>query len=169
MSGFFSRCKYLSRKFFWPHLLLGMIAASLGMPANSEINSDPSPVHPGTARVVGNFVFEPLQRICETARRPNVAVDHWHQHAMRVVFRHFSFSIPQTRTPTAQHKLLTLFLQRMTMLQWLSTQIITLYPDRTALIPLNYSLKQVLFISFFTALWLAIVQGIRAGPHAQFI
>ncbi|MBE5251279.1 secA regulator SecM [Mixta sp. Marseille-Q2057] len=98
--GILLRWRQLGRRYFWPHLLLGMVAASLGLPASAQ-NSDlnVSSDSPASSLFIGNAArFDHLIRLQEAARRPNFTVDYWHQHAIRTVIRHLSFTL----TPQAQ-------------------------------------------------------------------
>lgn len=112
MIGIFLRWRLLGRRYFWPHLLLGMVAASFGLPVcaqNAELNA--SSESSSSSLFVGNASrFDHLIRLQETARRPSFTIDYWHQHAIRTVIRHLSFTLtPQAETaetlPLAEHKL----------------------------------------------------------------
>ncbi|WP_239952925.1 secA translation cis-regulator SecM [Pantoea sp. Z09] len=112
MIGIFLRWRQLGRRYFWPHLLLGMVAASFGLPVcaqSAELNA--SSESSSSSLFVGSAArFDQLIRLQETARRPSFTIDYWHQHAIRTVIRHLSFTLtPQAETaealPLAAHKL----------------------------------------------------------------
>ncbi|GAA0475617.1 MULTISPECIES: secA translation cis-regulator SecM [Tatumella] len=165
MIGIFARWRQLGMRYFWPHLLLGMVAASLGLPvANAQVvESGNGTDVPANTLFIGHAArFENLLRIRDTVRRPGLSVDYWHQHAIRVVIRHLSFSLPQLQ-PEAQQQLLPLTVQKIAVLQSLHALLtngrpaVSPSPGRT----LIYTGKLAVFNS---GLWLAGVQGIRAGP-----
>lgn len=166
--GILLRWRQISRRYFWPHLLLGMVAASLGLPAcaqNSELNNTSE--SPTSSLFIGNTArFDHLIRLQEAARRPNFTVDYWHQHAIRTVIRHLSFT--STRHAQVENNdELPLAAQKLALIDSLHAlltvnaalhrvpQIITpSYPDST---PARSSVD-----------WHAKVHGIRAGPSSLF-
>lgn len=98
--GILLRWRQLGRRYFWPHLLLGMVAASFGLPAcaqSSELNA--SSESPASSLFLGSATrFDHLIRLQEASRRPSFSVDYWHQHAIRTVIRHLSFTLaPQAQ------------------------------------------------------------------------
>ncbi|MBS0908810.1 secA translation cis-regulator SecM [Tatumella sp. JGM118] len=168
MIGIFSRWRQLGRRYFWPHLLLGMVAASLGLPVANAQPPESGTVSGKSANTlfVGNAVrFENLIRLRDTARRPGISADYWHQHAIRVVIRHLSFSLPQMQ-PQVRHQLLPLTAQKIAVLQSLHALLTTHHP-----VSQPASAEDV-FVSvqpagFNSGLWLSGVQGIRAGPASS--
>ncbi len=165
MIGLFSRWRQLGMRYFWPHLLLGMVAASLGLPVANAQTLEPGNAAdvPANTLFIGNAVpFENLLRIRSTVRRPGVTVDYWHQHAIRVVIRHLSFSLPQIQ-PETQQQLLPLAVQKIAVLQSLHA-LLTTRPPAGVLIsrPRPESIRHSSV--FNSGLWLAGTQGIRAGP-----
>lgn len=163
MIGIFSRWRQLGRRYFWPHLLLGMVAASLGLPAcaqNSEPKANDSPI---ISLFVGNVVhFDHLIRLQESARRPNFNVDYWHQHAIRTVIRHLSFSM----TPPAQaeaDQAVPLAAQKLALIGSLQALLTSPAQSLTVVEPqrnLRHNEPQILS----SADWQAAIHGIRAGP-----
>ncbi|MBA0037158.1 secA regulator SecM [Pantoea sp. BIGb0393] len=161
--GIFSRWRQLGRRYFWPHLLLGMVAASLGLPAcaqSSEPTANDSPI---SSLFVGNVVqFDHLIRLQESARRPNFNVDYWHQHAIRTVIRHLSFSM----TPPAQaeaDQALPLAAQKLALIGSLQALLTSPAQPLTVVEPqqnLRHSEPQI----HSSADWQAAIHGIRAGP-----
>ena len=163
MIGIFSRWRQLGRRYFWPHLLLGMVAASLGLPAYAQSSEPKANDSPISSLFVGNVVhFDHLIRLQESARRPNFNVDYWHQHAIRTVIRHLSFSM----TPPAQaeaDQAVPLAAQKLALIGSLQALLTSPAQSLTVVEPqqnLRHNEPQILS----SADWQAAIHGIRAGP-----
>ncbi|MDI9220412.1 secA translation cis-regulator SecM [Pantoea sp. EA-12] len=163
MIGIFSRWRQLGRRYFWPHLLLGMVAASLGLPACAQSAEPTATDSPISSLFVGNAVhFDHLIRLQESARRPNFNVDYWHQHAIRTVIRHLSFSM----TPPAEaeaEQAAPLAAQKLALID--SLQALLTSPAQPALALDAQKTPGHHDLSIPTSAdWQAAIHGIRAGP-----
>ncbi|MBP2848457.1 MULTISPECIES: secA translation cis-regulator SecM [Dickeya] len=165
MIGILNRWRQFGRRYFWPHLLLGMVAATLGLPANFAESRDTA-TEPNSASAfsrpnVSYFNLTHLAALKDSRRRSPFSNDFWHQHAIRTVIRHLSFAFtpPATIIEAAEASRLHHHQVLLETLNALLTREAA--PQRiasTELAPTYFS------PSHHTGLWLAQVQGIRAGP-----
>ncbi|ORM73746.1 SecA regulator SecM [Pantoea wallisii] len=164
MIGIFSRWRQLGRRYFWPHLLLGMVAASLGLPACAQsAESSAASDSPVSSLFVGNVVhFDHLIRLQESARRPNFSVDYWHQHAIRTVIRHLSFSMAPSAEAEAEH-VLPFVAQKLALIDSLQA-LLTSPAQPLAMAEPHRNLRHNELAIHTSADWQAAIHGIRAGP-----
>lgn len=168
MIGIFLRWRQLGRRYFWPHILLGMVAASFGMPACAQNSEPASAAEPASSSLfVGRVLqFDYLIRLQETARRPNFSIDYWHQHAIRTVIRHLSFTLSPATEIQPEHQL-PLAAQKLALidsLQALLTVHHQPWPEAT-----TFTAFSAPAVSHTVVGWHAKVHGIRAGPAATLV
>lgn len=173
MIGILNRWRQFGRKYFWPHLLLGMVAASFGVSTNlsqSELSASPSAS--SSLNRLNNIVSSGLTSIAlpQAHRRVSANVDYWQQHALRTVIRHLSFalapqvmsvaSVPEAVARSAEplhvHQQVALLVTLNLLLTHESKPPVIIHQTQQRV--LNYANK------YQAGLWLSQVQGIRAGP-----
>ncbi|WP_033575434.1 secA translation cis-regulator SecM [Dickeya chrysanthemi] len=164
MIGILNRWRQFGRRYFWPHLLLGMVAATLGLPANFTESRDAA-TEPNSAAAISRqnvsyFNLTDLAALKDSRRRSPFSNDFWHQHAIRTVIRHLSFAFtpPVTVIEAADVSRLHHQVLLETLNALLTREVTPQNAVCTDQVP-TYCLP-----SHHTGLWLAQVQGIRAGP-----
>jgi len=168
--GILNRWRQFGRRYFWPHLLLGMVAASLGVPF--MLNSGQEQAHLANTlsspsrQNAFNARFANLSFLKETQRRPSFTVDYWHQHAIRTAIRHLCVAwVPDPLgLPSPLTEMIApLKVQHQVLLTALNG-LLTRESKQPSVI---HSLRQGEYQPYLdhrTGIRLAQVQGIRAGP-----
>ncbi|AVJ16266.1 secA translation cis-regulator SecM [Serratia rhizosphaerae] len=175
MIGILNRWRQFGRRYFWPHLLLGMVAATLGVPQNLTGGPDQAAL-PSTSSSLNrqnsiSHAFSGLALLQEVHRRPNFSVDYWQQHALRTVIRHLSFALaPQVvyarvQESDAEPVEPPLKAAQLALLFTLNT-LLTHEPKPPTIIRDTHHSVHPPLAQHQVGLWLAQVQGIRAGPAA---
>lgn len=162
MIGILNRWRQLGRRYFWPHLLLGMVAAGLGLPHAASDRTTLPETASRSLNISNGVRFDSLALLQESVRRPNFNVDYWHQHAIRTVIRHLSFTLTPANQPTAE-QVMPLEVQKLALLDTLNA-LLTHEARPPTIIRQTTEPQSVAKPRYQTGLWLAQVQGIRAGP-----
>ncbi|MDW5501279.1 secA translation cis-regulator SecM [Pseudomonas lundensis] len=173
MIGILNRWRQFGRRYFWPHLLLGMVAATLGVPTNLSGAPDQAAL-PSTSSSLNrqnsaSGAFNSLALLQEAHRRPTFNVDYWHQHALRTVIRHLSFALaPQAVYARVQASEVEateppLKVAQLALLSTLNALLTHESKPPTIIRDTHHAVLPA-FAQHQTGLWLAQVRGIRAGP-----
>lgn len=162
MIGILNRWRQFGRRYFWPHLLLGMVAASLGLPHASAHDRPTLAETSSRSLNIGTAVRFKSLALLESARRPSFSVDYWHQHAIRTVIRHLSFTLTPSVSPIAEETQ-PLEAHKLALLDTLNALLT--HEAKPPVIIRTTAQRQVEAVPRHqTGLWLAQVHGIRAGP-----
>ncbi|WP_127959506.1 secA translation cis-regulator SecM [Serratia microhaemolytica] len=173
MIGILNRWRQFGRRYFWPHLLLGMVAATLGAPqslASSDQSALSSTSSSLNSHTVTDNAIDHLALWQGCYRRPTNNIDYWQQHALRTVIRHLSFSLAPQAVSNGGQNALSNTEQRLQMAQLalISTlnALLTHHPKLAVTVSPRPLFRSEIGLSHHTGLWLAQVQGIRAGPSS---
>ncbi|KAA9002594.1 secA regulator SecM [Affinibrenneria salicis] len=166
MIGILNRWRQFGRRYFWPHLLLGMVAASLGLPACLTDSQNQTSLSSTVSGPAGRHPVNltALVSLKEGHRRA-FSVDYWHQHAIRTVIRHLSFALSTPQTASAPAAATQLAADHHLVLLDTLNALLTHESKPPAIIRRTERAVPPAFLSHHTGLWLAQIQGIRAGPH----
>ncbi|MEC5343889.1 secA translation cis-regulator SecM [Brenneria populi] len=169
MIGILNRWRQFGRRYFWPHLLLGMVAASFGLPNGLNASQKVAPLPDASSSVSRqnsvSLSLTDLVALKEAHRRSSFGVDYWHQHAIRTVIRHLSFALTAPQQINARqvddlpsHSLVLLDTLNALLTREEKPPAIIRLTGRTSVFPLTHHQ---------TGIWLAQVRGIRAGPYSH--
>jgi secretion monitor len=169
--GILNCWRQFGRRYFWPHLFLGMVAASLGV--SSSLSQSEFAALSNTSSSLNhlNYAYGQLNNVAwlQAYRRTSPSIDYWQQHALRTVIRHLSFAL----SPTVAHAVDANYTRQVSALQ---IQHLALLASLNALLthqpqPVIESQVEdclpVICKTYQPGIWLSGVQGIRAGPAAS--
>lgn len=167
MIGILNLWRQFGRRYFWHHLLLGMVAASLGLPASQSQDTSPQANASAISRQsVAALNLTDLVALKDARRRSSFSADYWHQHAIRTVIRHLSFALtaPQTVAAVAEADVDASPHHHQALLETLNALLTREIAPLAPVILAQSSLTR--HDAYQTGLWLSQTRGIRAGPLA---
>ncbi|WP_391529727.1 secA translation cis-regulator SecM [Photorhabdus akhurstii] len=171
--GILNLWRQFGRRYFWSHLLLGVVAASIGVPTIlagavdniSQANTSPSQSWQNQAL----SAFDNLFSLQNVQHQPANGVNYWQQHAVRNVIRQLSFvfsvSQPMNDETTKQSIRLSSSSIQQLVLETLNA-LLTQKPKPPEPVPDIPFLNIASQSSYTPTFWIAKAQGIRAGPTA---
>ncbi|WP_387691974.1 secA translation cis-regulator SecM [Photorhabdus sp. RM71S] len=171
--GILNLWRQFGRRYFWSHLLLGVVAASIGVPTIlagvtdniSQANTSPSQ----SWRNQALSAFDNLFSLQNVQHQPANGVNYWQQHAVRNVIRQlsFAFSVSQPmsdETAKQSIRLSSCSIQQL-VLETLNTLLVREPKPPEPVLDILF-LNVASQSSYTPTFWIAKAQGIRAGPTA---
>ena len=171
--GILNFWRHLGRRYFWSHLLLGVVATGVGLPTilnalsqsqQTQINSTPVNRQSQAVNAFDNlFAQQSSQRSSSSS---SYSVNYWQQHAVRNVIRQLTFAFSTNEDedtgkrvlPKEQHFAPQLIID--TLYAMLAQR--SLQRDVASLQSSHHIYPT--FTVYQPAIWVAQVHGIRAGP-----
>ncbi|MBI6549987.1 secA translation cis-regulator SecM [Xenorhabdus lircayensis] len=172
--------RQFGRRYFWSHLLLGMVATGIGVPTVFAGVAESLP-HTNTSSAQGNqnqafssfeHLFQlHLFQLKSAQRQPSNYLNYWQQHAVRNVIRQLSFAFSITEPVRYEVAKESTRISSPSMQQlMLDTLHAMLTQTSTPFDEASSDVAMVLAIlpdTHTPALWVAKIQGIRAGPMSN--
>ncbi|PHM74382.1 secA translation cis-regulator SecM [Xenorhabdus kozodoii] len=172
--------RQFGRRYFWSHLLLGMVATGIGVPtvfagvAESLHHTNTSSAQGSRHQALSSFehLFKlHLLQLKSVQRQPANYLNYWQQHAVRNVIRQLSFAFSVAEPVKYEgakesHQISSPSMQQLMLdtLHAMLTQTPTLFEAIIA----DVAMVALVLPDIHTpALWVAKIQGIRAGPMSN--
>lgn len=171
--GILNLWRQFGRRYFWSHLLLGVVATGIGMPAILNALSDGQQTQFNSSSVNRQNqavnAFDNLfaqQNPQRSSSSSSYSVNYWQQHAVRNVIRQLTFAFSATEDDDAsqQDEQKNLQLAPQIMLDTLYAMLAQRSLEWGEIAAQSNYYVYPLFISYQPAIWVAQVHGIRAGP-----
>lgn len=174
--GILNLWRQFGRRYFWSHLLLGVVATGIGLPAilTAIVQNQNVPINASVAERQNQALtaFDNLFAFAQknNHQRPSssFSVNYWQQHAVRNVIRQLTFAFStlesdseEAKDPLQQAKLLKPQVMIDTLHAMLAQRPVQY--EEPILKPFNIDSLQVVVCQ--PAMWVSQVHGIRAGPQ----
>ncbi|MDC9597749.1 secA translation cis-regulator SecM [Xenorhabdus anantnagensis] len=169
--------RQFGRRYFWSHLLLGMVATGIGVPtvfagvAESLTHTNTSSTQGSRNQALSSFehLFKlHLLQLKSVQRQPSNSLNYWQQHAVRNVIRQLSFAFSVTELVKYEVVKESIRVSSPSMQQLMLDTLHAMLTQTPT--PFEGVISDVAMVNFVLpdthtpALWVAKVQGIRAGP-----